>query len=235
MVLAWIAWRDFEEVREWDPDYCRECRDWTRSERNPNGWVLKRRSSPTGQDFEYFGYLSRLERQSADLKRPPPDVDLPRRAKKELWEALEEGEAIAGNAIPYGGSRSKVPAIEWQDLETYVDRRGLEVLRYRQQARTYPAYTSLTFPRAQVITRWPKRAQNDAPLSTVGDETRAKANLRLMARAHIENGAPIPVRAVWRESCGLGPRAEARVWGDVAKEFPFLSERAGKPKRRRGA
>lgn len=240
MALAWIAWRDFVEVREWDPDYCEASRDWRPSEGGAvtpraRGWVLARRPVPTVHDFECFGYLTRLERQHGEIKRAPLDVDLPSVTKTDLWRALQDGQLV-GHGIPRGGgARRNIPAIEWQDLENYRDRQGREQFRYHHEPLGGPAYFDLSVPRSDVIAGWPERSAPDPVQSrTIATETRAKTDLMAAAREHVENGAAAPVRAVWREECGLGSRASERVWKAVAEKYPAISSHS-KPKRIRGA
>jgi hypothetical protein len=161
MALAWIAWRSFDEVREWDSDYRGQCWVWTTSNSHPEGRRLKRREAATVWEFECMGYLRQAERESEATDREF-DSDMAKRVKAELWAALREGAGITADGIPGGNVRRQpIPSIEWEDLESHERSGGRDALRFRL-APDPTAYSQVRIPQAQIITRWPERRADAA-------------------------------------------------------------------------
>jgi hypothetical protein len=138
MALAWILWRDFGEVREWDNGYREECWNWQpfnvrlpvdggASTKVVRGFAVAQLHPTNSLLFEVHGAVALL----ADHTHPAPGKT-PANAQSELWSALLDGKLIAEGVPATGGARVDVPAREWSDLENCTDGSlSGEYFRYR--------------------------------------------------------------------------------------------------------
>jgi hypothetical protein len=134
MVLAWIAWRTYGEVREWDAGYVPMRRDWG----------LLDQPSRTGQAATY-GLFTRKRPTSAQFRqwgskrfgpwvvgRDGRPVVLPEASPAEamsaLWWSLENGDLVAHGVRQVGKPRVEIPARDWIDLKVVADGEGREEL-----------------------------------------------------------------------------------------------------------
>jgi hypothetical protein len=137
--VAWIAYLDLDEVREWSAPYRAECFDW-RWQRwrvgfdGPvhEGWHLEQRQKPT---LALLGLSSASDRVTGDKELAMPVQD----AREALWIALREGFFTATGIDTEAGRRVEIPALEWHELvpveakdETDEVRRGLLGEGYRE-------------------------------------------------------------------------------------------------------
>ena len=167
MVLAWITWRTYAEVREWDFNYVARCRELAPlSNRHPNsedvrGHDLCRRRVPNASMFERHGDR-RFGDWIANKKGEPVVLSEMRakHAKAELWRALEEGEIVAEGLQLSGGPRIEIPAREWVDLRVAVGVDGQDTFHFEHEKQR-PAYKDIRWPRAQVLERWPPHQRSD--------------------------------------------------------------------------
>ena len=107
MAVAWIAWRDFELVREQDPEFCSACFHWIYRK-----WKVSLRE--IAEPVERRGYF--LETSRADGQPPGATGKLLRtegnvpstavmripEAVAALWQALSEGSLIAQGFDAHG-------------------------------------------------------------------------------------------------------------------------------------
>ena len=171
MVLAWITWRSYSEVREWDAAYLPRCRYWapvSLQDEQPTptrqrGFGLCRRRPPTLKKFEAWGDRrfgpwipaangGRLVMQSCEAEN----------AKPALWRALLTGMMHAEAIKPGGGARVVIPAHEWQDLAVGQTASEEEILVCRHEPKQ-PAYRDVTLPFAEVRQCWKPNELSDFP------------------------------------------------------------------------
>lgn len=141
MTIAWIAWRDFNIVREeWD-DYRLACADWMFTGEN---WLL----IPHRPSFWFF-----LEvRESANKPRISLKI-----AKWELWKAAGEEDVVATalqcpTRFTYDGSEVIIHGASWPRLSFQVAQSGHATLERSDGV----WFRDVRFPRSDVIRIWPK-------------------------------------------------------------------------------
>jgi hypothetical protein len=116
MAVAWIAYLDLDEVREWSAPYRAECFDW-RWQRwrvgvdGPvyEGWHLEQRHKPT---LSMLSLSSIYDDVVDDKELAMPVKD----AREALWVALREGFFAATGIDTKSGRRVEIPALEWHEL-----------------------------------------------------------------------------------------------------------------------
>jgi hypothetical protein len=156
--MAWIAWRDFELVREQDPEFCSECFHWI-------GRELKERPQKDVEPVKRMGYflearlapkVSRLALLDVVLRVrgnvPLTAVMTIQEAEAALWRALSEGHLMA-EGVDADGAVVEVPSREWAHLRLFNDS-GRETLRY-VHSRTEP-FTAVTLRRSDLLRLWPE-------------------------------------------------------------------------------
>jgi hypothetical protein len=138
MAVAWIAYLDLDDVREWSAPYRAECfhwlwQRWQRGFEGPvyEGWHLEQRSRPT---FSQLGLASAFERAEGGK---PMSMSITE-AQKALWVGLREGFFAASGVDFETGRRVEIPALDWHELvpvqghgEVDEVRRGLLGTGYR--------------------------------------------------------------------------------------------------------
>jgi hypothetical protein len=165
MVLAWISWRTFSEVREWDDEYLKLRRDWVRSTSlntaaSAQGYELVRRKRPTHAQFAQWGHL-RFGPWLADAHGSPLVLTAsePESAMPTLRRALAMGRLAALGSPGGRGARIEIPTPEWKDLGVRADASGKETLRREHQSGVV-AYTDLLFPLSAVQANWPPHVRS---------------------------------------------------------------------------
>ena len=171
MVLAWITWRSYSEVREWDAGYLSRCRYWgaVSPGKTASAWTVQKgfrlyhRQPPTLKGFEKWGD----RRFGAWMPRPDGTPRVlqsceAENARPALWKALLD-ENLAAAAIKHGGgARVLIPAHEWQDLEIHQDPSGRDVLAYRHEPNKW-VYKDVTWLRRDVTSFWAPHKFSDFP------------------------------------------------------------------------
>ena len=139
MAVAWIAYLDLDEVREWSAPYRAECLDWQWQRWRIGydgpvyeGWHLEQRHKPT---LSLLGLSSIYDAVADDRELAMPVSD----ARAALWVALREGFFAATGIDTESGRRVEIPALEWHELvpveakeESDEVRRGLLGGGYRE-------------------------------------------------------------------------------------------------------
>ena len=204
MALAWIVWRDFEEVRLWDNEFRRKCWDWKpvsrplpeTSEEGPRSlevWVVAQSEPTNGVTFELWGYIP----LSKGLL-PVVEGHVSSRAKHEFWEALQD-EKLVGEGVPAGGgTRRPILALEWQDLEAGdLTKFGGEKFNLRHE-RAGNVYDDITFRRDEILATWPA---GEPPRSATSQPPRRRSpkpsdplDLERWVDARVAGGQPPPRR-----------------------------------------
>ena len=173
MAVAWIARRDFELVRNQDPELCSAWFYWVGLEREvslqPGGETVKRmvylltaRGAPT------VGRLTVVD----DVLRGAPDVSskvamwIPE-AVAALWQALSEGRLIAVGFDAHNAV-VEIPSREWVYLRLR-EKGGRDVLSYDGVSQPEP-FTAVTLRQSDVLRLWPVAGESPALLATVIDK-----------------------------------------------------------------
>lgn len=171
MVLAWITWRSYSEVREWDARYLLQCRYWApvslgkkpSASTSKKGYGLCRRKPPTVKRFEDHGSRRFGSWLSCSDNRPlvlqAIEVE---NARPILWAALLSGKLHAEAIKPSGGARGIITAHEWQDLEIQQVGSGPEFLAYRHEPNKR-VYKDVTWPHTEVLKCWSPHKFSDFP------------------------------------------------------------------------
>lgn len=165
MVLAWITWRTFAEVRQWDPRYLEHRRDWGRLDVSTGskvsaGYALFQRKPPTAAQFEAWGNRLFGPWHGSEGQPTVLQAALAKSARPELWRALQSGD-LGAFAIPVkGGARIKVPAWEWADLEMQASPAARDMLCFRQNLRTN-VYEDVQFSQRDVLKVWCPHVRSD--------------------------------------------------------------------------
>ncbi|WP_426614491.1 hypothetical protein [Bradyrhizobium sp. McL0616] len=158
MVVAWIAWRDFELVRKQDPEFCSACFHWVGRVRKvvPQNdgepvtrmvYSLEARRAPT---VERLSLLDELLRDGAKVSSNA--VMRIREAVAALWQALSEGHLVA-LGFDAQGTVVEIPSREWVYLQLREEG-GRDVLSYEAEGQPEP-FTGLKFLQSDVLRLWP--------------------------------------------------------------------------------
>ncbi len=150
MAVAWIAYLDLDEVREWFVPYRTQCFDWhwqrwRRGFDGPvyEGWHLEQRSSPT---LSLLGISASLDRADGD-KRPKMTIG---EAEKALWDGMRT-DCFRASGLNENGRRVEIPPLEWNDLKLILGRGDREELCF-DFGRV--AYRELLLPAASIRGLW---------------------------------------------------------------------------------
>lgn len=116
MAVAWIAYLDLDDVREWSAPYRAECRDWHWQRWRVGfdgpvheGWHLEERSKPTLALLSLGAIYDKVA-EGKPLSMSIGD------AQEALWMALREGFFLATGIDTETGRRVEIPALEWHEL-----------------------------------------------------------------------------------------------------------------------
>jgi hypothetical protein len=165
MVLAWISWRTYSEVREWDDRYLSLRRDWASSAGlSPaavaQSYELVRRKRPTSAQFALWGHLRFGPWLASDDGTPLVlPASEPKGAMQTLLLALAAGRLTAFGLPEGRGARVEIPAHDWADLEIEADGSGKEVCRRKHQPMVV-AYTDILFSLTGVQAIWPPHVRS---------------------------------------------------------------------------
>lgn len=175
MVLAWITWRTYAEVREWDREYLSRRREWGRmgdGEAAPRGgdrYRLFRRKPPNSQQFQAWGdhrfgpWVPIREPARPSEAKPEPAVLQALEAgyaKGSLMTALREGRLVCLAQPRVGKSRLAVPPSDLVDLELSVDASDKDMLCRRDKP-SVVEYSDPVFSRPAVLGLWPAHLRSD--------------------------------------------------------------------------
>jgi hypothetical protein len=157
MALAWIAWRDFESVREQVPEFRAESTYWIFREWNEpvnngtefalrKGWFLETWCRPTT-----FLLTMRQIHASSEKERPSTARMTIREAEAALWQALSD-EHLWAEGFDAQGKVTRIPSMEWAHLKLFEDGKQ-DVFRYNALDRSEP-YTEVRFKRDDLFRLW---------------------------------------------------------------------------------
>lgn len=153
MVLAWIAYLDLDEVREWSAPYVEECRHWMWRRWQigfdgpiHEGWFLEQRAKPT---VALLGIRAAID-EADESKTMSVTI---REAQESLWIMLRDGFLTATGIDTVTGRRVEIPSVEWHDLKP-VELHGKVDELHRGGLRHGAAYSDVLFPSAIVQRYW---------------------------------------------------------------------------------
>jgi hypothetical protein len=153
MAVAWIAFLDLDEVREWSAPYRADCREWLWQRwrvgfEGPihEGWHLEARSKPT---LALLG-LSATYDNVAKGKPLSMSID---EAREALWIALREGFFPATGIDTETGRRVEIPALEWRELVPVQTKGDADEVR---RGLLGHGYRDVLFPVAPLRGHWRK-------------------------------------------------------------------------------
>jgi len=153
MVLAWIAYLDLDEVREWHAPFVDECWHWIWRRwrigfdgQIHEGWLLEQRHKPT---VALLGLSAVVDDADGDK---PMSVTI-REAQDSLWMMLREGFLKATGIDTSTGRRVEIPPVEWHDLEPIQVHGEVDEL-HRGGLRYEEGYRDVLFPSAIVRRYW---------------------------------------------------------------------------------
>ena len=150
MAVAWIAYLDLDEVREWSAPYRTHCFDWhwqrwRRGLDGPiyEGWHLEQRSKPTLSLLGIGASIDRAE-DNGHLKMSIGE------AEKALWVALRT-DYFRASGLNENGRRVEIPPLEWNDLKLILGRGDREELCFDFDR---VAYKQVLLPAASIRGLW---------------------------------------------------------------------------------
>jgi hypothetical protein len=202
MALAWIAWRDFELVREQSSEFRSECtywifREWNEPANNGTEFVLRKgwflETWPRPSTF-LLSMLAIGNELSSTIKMTVGE------AETALWRALSDGH-LRGEGFDSKGRLIEIPPMEWTHLKLFEDGKR-DVFRYDALDRSEP-YTKVRFRRDDLLRIWP------APTATIKDVTSCKRWLIDKMRAS-------PLRK---------PKSKAALFTEAKNMFKTLPKR----------
>ena len=169
MAVAWIAYLDLDEVREWSVPYRTQCFDWhwqrwRRGLDGPiyEGWHLEQRSTPT---LSLLGISATIDLTEGD-ERLRMSVG---EAERALWIALQT-DCFRASGLAENGRRVEIPPLEWNDLKLILGRGDREELCFDFDR---VAYRELLLPAASLRGLWREPVENverlPSPMRPDGD------------------------------------------------------------------
>ena len=168
MVLAWITWRTFSEVREWDAKYLSMRVDWgPRSgvvgRGAADGYELYRRKNPTTGQFLRWGHRQFGPWVVGDNGGPAvlPAAE-PEDAMKILRHSLASGDLVAWGRRPGDAVHMDIPARECVELETIQRGDSPEELHCGRPPRPV-VYQDVLFHSRSVLSLWPAHVASGIP------------------------------------------------------------------------
>jgi hypothetical protein len=153
MAVAWIAYLDLNEVREWSEPYRAECWHWLWQRWRVGfdgpvyeGWHLEQRSKPS------LALLSIGEALDANEGEAPKVMSI-KEARESLWMALREGFFVGSGIDSQTGRRVEIPALAWHDLVSVQGPGERDEVR---QGLMGDGYTEVLMPSAALRGYWRK-------------------------------------------------------------------------------
>ena len=157
MAVAWIAYLDLDEVREWSAPYRAACLDWhwqrwRRGFDGPiyEGWHLEQRSKPT---LSLLGISAAMD----CVEGEKPLIMSIGAAQEDLWIALREGFFAASGVDTETSRRVEIPALEWRELVPVQGRGEVEEAR---RGMLTTGYRDILVPSVAVRGFWRKPAES---------------------------------------------------------------------------
>jgi hypothetical protein len=200
MVVAWIAWRDFELVRKQDPEFCSACFRWVGRDRKVrlqnDGELVKRmvysleaRRPPT---VGRLALQDELLRDGANVSSGA--VMRIREAVAALWQALSEGHLVALGFDAHDAV-VEIPSRDWVYLRLREEGER-DVLSYDAGGQPEP-FTAVTLRQSDVLRLWPATGEIPDLPATVIDKGKRPAEAAIKSTRPDEP----------RNAVGIAPKA----------------------------
>ncbi len=164
MTIAWIAYLDLEEVREWSAPYREECFHWIWQRWRVGldglvheGWHLEQRSKPT---LTLLGISSTYDVVEGGKQLAMSIGE----AQEALWMALREGFFSASGIDNETGRRVEIPPLDWHELVPVQGHGGVDEVR---RGLLGTGYREVLFPTVAVRGFWrrqPERQYSIPPI-----------------------------------------------------------------------
>ena len=159
MVIAWIACRSPEIVREYWDRYRSVCVEWhfcewrERADGPVRGGHLLAQRRPATISSLYLAEKRNWENGSSAAEMTSIDD-----AKAQLWAALSQNEVQAAGIDTATNLRTPIPDHAWLDLTT-IEERGRDVLRFREPrgGLSSRGYDDVVFRRQNILAMWQPR------------------------------------------------------------------------------
>ena len=201
MALAWISWRTFAELREWDAAYLEQRRDWgvldaVGGKDAVVGHALFSRRPPTTSQFLRWGSWLFGPYLVGQGGRPAVDpASSITGAMARLLKSLESGDVPAFGRSGSNATRLEIPPHEWSEAEFVQGHGGSEELHCGRGPKPV-VYRDVIIPSRRVMELWPSHAASDIPdraefsINPVIDDPRARAELYVQFDAIVEAREP---------------------------------------------
>jgi hypothetical protein len=151
MAVAWIAYLDLDEVREWSAPFRAECWHWIWQRWRVGfdgpvheGWHLEQRSTPS------LALLSIGEAVDVADGEAPKAMSI-KQAREALWLALREGFFAASGIESQTGRRVEIPALEWHELVPVLGKGEQDEVRHGLLGQ---GYSNVLLPSASILGFW---------------------------------------------------------------------------------
>lgn len=153
MAVAWIAYLDLDEVRQWSAPFRAECWHWIWQRWRVGfdgpvheGWHLEQRSTPS------LALLSIGEAVDAAEDDVPKATSV-KQAREALWMALREGFFVSSGIDSQTGRRVEIPALEWHELVPVLGKGERDEVRHGLLGH---GYSDVLLPSAAILGFWRK-------------------------------------------------------------------------------
>lgn len=157
MAVAWIAYLDLDEVREWSAPYRAECWHWVWQRWRVGfdgpvyeGWHLEQRSKPT---LAMLGISAAVDRAEGDK---PLAMSIGE-ATEALWMALREGFFVASGIDTQTDRRVEIPKLEWHELVAVQGKGERDEVRH---GLTGNGYAEVLLPASALRGFWRRPAES---------------------------------------------------------------------------
>jgi len=201
-VVAWIAYRDVDKVRDASTEFRINWYVWREVAESDNEWV----QSKNGMRLEHVSDASLLELLNDDAIAPS--------AENELIARLIAGDVTCSGFMNSGGQRAVVPAIQWNDLRFHFGGDNVALVSMWQDAPVAAMvhYTDLLIERARVLELWP------SPSPSIGD-SHSPDLTELLNEAIKRKGAPLGTREAEEIASRAGAIENQKKVGEVLESI----------------